>query len=588
MGRTLALALLLGTQLSMEAQVTADVAWQRCIGGSAGEFGSDLCATSDGGFIAIGTTASADGDATGTHGNVDMLVTKLNADGDVLWRRVLGGSQPEATGTCMEASDGSIMVAGMTQSNDGDVSGNHGLSDLWVVKLSPLGAIIWQHAYGGSSLEGGGQILETADGGFVVYGVTNSDDGDVVGFHPPGNVQDTWVLKIGPSGMLEWSRTLGGSGTDSVIELIQTADGGFLVNFAYTTSNDGDVTGNHGGQDCWLVKLGPLGAIEWATAIGGSQKEFGYDVLELDNGDILLLGGTFSNDGNVAGLNHGGFDVFLSKISSSGQVIWTRTYGGSLNDDCRSLLATADGGFIIGGSSGSSDGDVTINRGGQDVWVFKVDANGTLLWQRSYGGSLEDWAFLYEDDRGGYVLSGYTYSTDGDMQDSNGGRDLWLARLTDNGDLVWHRCLGGSAEDWGYLKAQTPDTGYVAFGYTDSNDGDVSGNHGGRDMWAVKVKVTGTPERIACALFIPTAFSPDNSTKNDAYCLYGTDCIATMQLGIYDRWGNKVFESTDPQACWDGTYNGQPLDPAVFAYHLSATLSNGERVERQGNITLMR
>ncbi|MFT3884205.1 MAG: gliding motility-associated C-terminal domain-containing protein [Flavobacteriales bacterium] len=105
------------------------------------------------------------------------------------------------------------------------------------------------------------------------------------------------------------------------------------------------------------------------------------------------------------------------------------------------------------------------------------------------------------------------------------------------------------------------------------------------------VRITVSPPVPACttaSIFVPTAFSPNSSGKNDAQCLYGTDCITSMSFSIYDRWGNKVFASTDPQTCWDGTYNGQPLDPAVFAYHLSATLTNGERVERQGNITLIR
>jgi gliding motility-associated-like protein len=92
----------------------------------------------------------------------------------------------------------------------------------------------------------------------------------------------------------------------------------------------------------------------------------------------------------------------------------------------------------------------------------------------------------------------------------------------------------------------------------------------------------------AANIFVPSAFSPDVSGKNDQQCVHGTECIATMTLGIYNRWGNQVFETTDPEACWDGTYNGQALDPAVFVYHLIATLTNGETLERQGNITLMR
>ena len=573
--------------LQCEAQVTTEVVWQRCIGGSDAEWSGNLEATSDGGYICAGWSTSTDGDAVGSHGGMDILVTKLNANGTVQWRRILGGSSDDRGHGCMEASDGSIMIIGTSASSDGDLTQTQGQNDVWVLKLSPAGTTIWQHSYGGSSGDQGAQIQETPDGGFVIDGSTTSADGDVVGYHSGAGTLDYWIFKINSSGILEWSRALGGSGHDVGSRLIQTADDGFLASFMYTESNDGDVTNYNGNGDCWLVKLSASGAIEWSRTVGGSLREFGNDILEMSNGDLMLLVTTASSDGDIS-LNQGGSDVLLAKISSTGQLLWERTYGGSLDDDCRSLLPTTDGGFVMAGSSSSSDGDVSGNAGEQDVWVLKVDANGSLLWQRSYGGSLSDGVFLYEANNGGYLLSGTTLSNDGSVQGNNGGRDLWFLKLTDNGELAWQKCIGGSAEDWGQLKAQTSDGGYVAFGYTDSNDGDVSGNHGQRDMWVVKLKVTEPIEPLECALYIPNAFSPNASGKNDSQCLYGTECIMSMSFGIYDRWGNKVFESTDPKACWDGTFNGQALDPAVFVYHLSATLTGGETVERKGNITLVR
>ena len=574
-------------QQPIEAQVTTEVVWQRCIGGSDYEFGADLEATSDGGFVCVGWTSSVDGDVVGPHGGTEILVAKLDANGTLLWTRSLGGSSEELGFNCIEASDGSIMVAGSTYSTDGDVSQNHGSEDLWVVKLSQLGAILWEHTYGGSGGELGGTLLETTDGGFVIHCSTTSDDQDVVGFHPGAGTSDSWVLKISSSGILEWSRALGGSGGDSGGRLVQTMDGGFLASFTYTESNDGDVTNYHGNGDCWLVKLSASGTIEWSRTVGGSQREFGDAILELSNGDFMLLGMTASSEGDIA-INQGGYDVLLAKISSSGTLLWERTYGGSLDDDCRTLVPASDGGFVLAGSSRSIDGDVSSNAGEQDAWVLKVDAGGAIVWQRSFGGTLIDWGYLYETTDAGFLLSGLTFSNDGDVNGQHGDEDLWFIRLTENGDTTWQRCLGGSANDWGYVHAQTADHGYVALGYTSSNDGDVAGNHGGRDIWVVKLKLTEPTEPLECALYIPNAFSPNNSGKNDTQCLYGTACISTMRMNIFDRWGNKVFESTDPKVCWDGTYKGQALDPAVFVYHLSATMINGEQVERQGNISLVR
>lgn len=571
----------------LRAQVTTEVVWQRCIGGSGLDWGTHLTGTSDGGFVAIGWSASTDGDATDNHGGNDILVTRLDANGGMLWRRSFGGSSEDYAYSCIEASDGSIMIAGHTYSTDGDVTQNQGDSDLWVFRLSPLGAIIWQRTYGGSGAEGGGEIQEVADGGFVIHGFTGSSDGDVVDLHPGGGSQDHWVVKIDASGALEWNRALGGSSMDVGTELIHTTNGGFLMNFSYTSSNDGDVTGNHGTEDCWLVKLSAAGSIEWSLTIGGSQREFGSDVRELANGDFMLLGNTTSDDGDIV-LTQGGSDVLLAKISGSGSLLWTRTYGGTGADDCRSMAPTGDGGFVLAGSSNSVDGDVTSNLGERDVWALKVDANGAIIWQRSFGGTMDEWAFMEKGDLGGYVLTGITYSNDGAIMGGHGDRELWLAKLDDAGDLAWQRCLGGSAEDWGYMQAQTAGSGFVAYGYTDSNDGDVSGNHGGRDIWVVKLNVTEPTVPPECALYVPNAFSPNTSGKNDQHCVYGTECVTSMTFNIYDRWGNKVFQSTGPEACWDGQYKGQLLDPAVFVYYLRATLRGGDTVERQGNLTLVR
>ncbi|MBK8614686.1 MAG: gliding motility-associated C-terminal domain-containing protein [Flavobacteriales bacterium] len=574
----------------LNAQVTPQVEWQRCIGGSDLDQGSTVVETSDGGLVCLGYTNSIDGDAAANHGDMDILVTKLDANGALLWTRCLGGSFGEYANGCIEASDGSIMILGNTRSADGDVTMNQGENDLWVIRLSPAGNIVWQRTYGGSGDDIGYGIEETAGGGFILHGPTTSADGDVAGSLASPFAQDHWVLKISSSGTLEWSQALGGTQLDNGTKLIQLSDGGFLQCFAATDSNDGDVTNNHGGQDAWLVKLSAVGSIEWARTIGGSDSDGGNDVLELDNGDILFAGSTASNDGDVPS-NQGERDALLARISSTGVVQWVRTYGGSLDDGIVVIKPKGNGNFLLSGSTASTDGDVTNNNGATDAWLLEVDGSGSLLWQRAYGGSAYEQCYIFSADQNNLVLSGVTNSTDGPMADNHGDLDLWIGELPQSGAAQWQRCLGGSAYDRGILRTRTADGGYMIVGYTDSNDGDVSGNHGGRDMWVVKLSVdepTEPVEPLACTLFVPNAFSPNNSTTNDAHCIYGTECVTSMTFGIYDRWGAKVFESTDPATCWDGTDNGQALDPAVFVYHLTATLANGERVEKQGNITLVR
>lgn len=575
----------------LSAQVTTEVLWQRCIGGSGfDDPGPGFTRTDDGGFVVIGWSDSNDGDALGNHGAMDILVSKLDANGAAQWSRALGGSMAEFGVSVMEATDGSIFVMGNTGSADGDVTGTQGIQDIWLVKLSAQGTLLWQHTYGGSGSENAiAPLRQTPDGGFLFHGLTTSNDGDVTDLNGPG-AQDHWIVKLDAAGDIEWNRTLGGSEAEYGINVLPTPDGGYVVNFAYVRSNDGDVVNNHGGDDLWLVKLNATGGIVWSLTIGGSDQEQGMDAVVLPDGDIVILGHTKSTDGDVQE-NQGDYDILLAKVSGNGVLLWTRTYGGSLQETASELLALDGGGFLVMASARSNDGDVTGAHGEQDIWVLKVDADGDLVWQRTFGGSAFELGILAAQTDDGYLLCGSTFSGDGNIQGHHGDRDLWLAKIDAQGDLVWQRCLGGSGADQGWLRAQLEDGSLVAYGYTESNDGDVSGNHGGRDLWVVKLQVNGPmepPEPLACALYIPNAFSPNNSSTNDAQCLYGTDCITTMAFNIYDRWGNKVFESTDPNSCWDGTFNDQPLDPAVFVYHLSATLNNGESVERQGNITLMR
>ena len=590
---TMAIVVGLGSN-TVKAQVTTQVEWQRCIGGSGyDDAGPGFTRTDDGGFVIVGWGDSNDGDAIGAHGEYDILVSKLNANGVVQWSRALGGTAFDFGTSCSEASDGSIFVMGNTTSADGDVIGASGTQDIWVVKLSAQGTFLWQRTYGGSGSENAiPRIRETPDGGLLLHGLTTSVDGDVTDLNGPG-AQDHWIVKLNAAGDIEWNRTLGGSEAEYGLNVIPTADGGYIVNFAYVRSNDGDVVDNNGADDLWLVKLNATGAIVWTRTIGGSAMEQGMDAVVLPDGDIVILGHTRSSDGDIQA-NQGDYDILLAKVSSGGTLLWTRTYGGSQQDTGSDLAPSADGGFLVMGSSTSSDGDVTTGYGGQDIWVLKVNANGDLLWQRTFGGSGFELGILAEPTDDDYLLCGSTFSDDGNIEGHHGQRDLWLAQINEQGDLVWQRCLGGSSEDQGWLRAQLEDGSLVAYGYTESNDGDVSGNRGGRDLWVVKLRVN-NPDRpeepvepLECALYIPTGFSPDGSGKNDEQCLYGTDCITSMQLGIFDRWGNKVFESTDPNTCWDGTYNGQALDPAVFVYHLTATLTSGESLARQGNITLMR
>ena len=399
------------------------------------------------------------------------------------WEEALGGSQYDSALECAQTSDGGYIAIGSSQSDDGHVTGNHGMADGWVVKLDAFGAIQWQRSFGGTGSDSMKAIQQTTDGGYICAGYTASNNGDVSGNH---GLMDVWVVKLDAGGVVLWQKCLGGSGYDLTYDIAQTADGGYLVS-TQTDSNDGDVSINHGLHDAWIVKLNAAGSIMWQTSIGGSGYDYLLSILTLEDGKFILAGGTTSNDGDVSG-NHGGYDYWVIELDSLGGIIWQTLVGGSANELAGGLAQAGDGGFLLSGYTLSNDGDVSGNHGGSDTWVVKLDASGGLIWQRCFGGTLnENGAALAQCADGGMVVLGYSDSDDDDVSGNHGGRDSWLLKLNGMGDLQWQLPLGGSQMEMGSDVHQTADGGYVVSNLSRSIDGDVSLNQGAEDAWVVKL-----------------------------------------------------------------------------------------------------
>ncbi|MCL5037335.1 MAG: hypothetical protein M1269_09505 [Chloroflexi bacterium] len=362
------------------------------------------------------------------------------------------------------------------------------ISGCWGINFSSTGSDIpslqtWAKCLGGSGAEYAYSVQQTSDGGYIIAGKAFSNDGDVSGNHGNG---DYWVVKLDNTGNIEWQKCLGGSGYEEAWSIQQTADGGYVV-AGGTWSDDGDVSGLHGHWDYWIVKLGNAGNIEWQKCLGGSSDELAYSIQQTSDGGHIVAGGTYSNDGDVSG-NHGTWDYWIVKLGNAGNIEWQKCLGGSGYEEARSIQQTADGGYIITGFTDSNDGDVSGNHGTWDYWVVKLDDEGSIVWQKCLGGSNDDNAYSIQQtsDRG-YVITGETRSNDGDVSGHHGDTDYWVVKLDNTGNIVWQKCLGGTDDDRSYSILQATEGGYVVAGRTYSNDGDVSGNHGSDDYWVVKL-----------------------------------------------------------------------------------------------------
>lgn len=411
------------------------------------------------------------------------ITTVYSQAPEIDWQISSGGSDWDVARSIAISPDSGYIIAGYTRSIDGDITLNQGVWDFWLTKFNKEGILESQHTYGGSASDYAHCIKNVGDG-YVMAGYTYSTDGDVIGNH---GLADAWVIKIDYSGNLIWEKCYGGTLGDYANSIEKTADGGYIV-AATSYSNDGDVAGNHGEGDYWVFKIDESGNLQWQKCFGGSGLEFVNDIIQISDSNYIVAGTTSSFDGDV-GLLHGSFDYWIVKLNNEGVLLWERSYGGSDVDEPYSILETSDKELILAGYTESSDGDITFYQGDFDVWIVKTDSTGELLNQKTFGGSGEEQAYSINiNNNNDFVVCGYTASDDGDVTFNNGIGDYWLFVIDTNLVIKWQKSLGGTELDFDYTTQETFDGGYLCTGYSNSNDGDVSGNHGEYDFWTVKLQ----------------------------------------------------------------------------------------------------
>jgi len=343
------------------------------------------------------------------------------------------------------------------------------------VKLDAEGNIQWETTLGGTANETIHDIQQTADGGYIVGAFSTSSDGDVVGNN---GMRDFWIVKLDASGNIVW-RTGAGGGEDDILEaIIETSDGA-IVAVGFTSSDTFDVSGQ---SDAWVVKLDENGELLWETNLGDAQRDVAMSVVE-----TVDLGYAFTGSTETVADKR---DVWVVKLDQDGLVEWDRKYGGSENDTANSIQQTPDGGYIIGGASQSENGNVLENKGGSDAFIIKTDEVGNIVWTKSYGGSNSDWITdIKQTNNGGYIAIGSSSSDDFDVENNNGAADFWILRLQANGDMVWQQNLGGQGDDYAFSIQETSDGGFITAGTWYTNImGNGEGTTGDFNYWVIKLE----------------------------------------------------------------------------------------------------
>ena len=392
------------------------IEWKKCYGGTDEERAYEIISCPNNEFLIVGNTESNDGDVAFNHGSSDFWLVKINADGDILWENTYGGTNYESAYAITGTQDGGFIMAGKKNFVDGNPTN----SDFWVIKINASGTVLWENTYGGSSFDIPSEIILTQDDGFFIAGETFSDDGDVTG--NDSNRWATWIIKIDASGTLLWEKCYLISSCINFGAAIGTSDNGLI--FAADVCDEN--------SDFNLIRIDDEGEIIWEKTYGGSLNDLPHAICQAyEYMGYMVVGQSASNDGDILG-NHGSFDFWVLNINEDGELVHSYCYGGSDPDIAYDVMAHGNSELIIAGVTESDDGDVKNEDDFGDFWIINTSYDGTLNWEMKLGDSIGRDAArsIVPVGSDAFIVAGYSCSVEGNVVTGHHGMtDFWVVKI---------------------------------------------------------------------------------------------------------------------------------------------------------------
>ncbi|HEY3296858.1 MAG TPA: T9SS type A sorting domain-containing protein [bacterium] len=440
---------------------------------------------------------------------------------DLLWTHNFGGSGEDYAGWMENTPDNGFILAGVNG------TGTHGGSDAWLIKTNGEGVEQWSAMYGGTNYDDFRGVDVLPDGSFIALGTT------VTGYD-----ENFYLVKTDGSGNLEWSHTYGGTSSDRGMFVRRCPDGGFIL--AGTTYSFGA-----GGPDAYLVKTDSLGAVQWTHTYGGPGAE--------DASSVRCMGDGYVFTGTTDSFGAGATDIWIVRVNSAGDVVWSHTFGGEDRDYPGGLRVTHDGGVIFAGVTFS------FTAGWGDGYAVRLAPDGTTLWTRSYGTSApESWREPIEMPDGGFFFIGLqNYAP----------YNFWVMRTDPQGNPIWSRNFGGPEMEWALSGQLTRDGGFAMCGQTYSY-----GQNG--DAYLVRLAPDQVIPEHHFAPVLPTglpyAVIVDSATLDNAVLSEGDEiavfdgalCVGAGTLG---HWPFSITAwQGDPEHDLSGFAAGHPMTFRVW------------------------
>lgn len=324
------------------------------------------------------------------------------------YQKAIGGLKDDAGYSVKKLNDGSVVVFGVTASY------GHA-KQMYLFKLNPEGELLWSKTYGGKKPDVGNKLIKAHDGGFLLMGYSSSFE----------NVRKgVFVVKVDDQGNVEWSKTYGGDLIDLGLDIITTSDGGYAIVGETNSFEAWD-------YDIFCLKLDGNGQREWANVIGADSIDYGFSIVEVDDGYVIGCE-TTSFEGSD-------WDILLTKINKKGDVNWSKLYKGARDDNGDHLIRIGDEHFGLVGSTESA------GKGTRDILFMKTDLKGDVIQWQTMGGSVsQEPKYIKKVEKDGYIIGGFSNSFNPEHQ----GEDALIVRLAENGFLKYSKTFGGVRDEF--------------------------------------------------------------------------------------------------------------------------------------------